>query len=590
MSTHEMEPLLGAYLDGELSHEECLQVEALFEDPAARAYLSDIRRIKSMLSLLRCKRAPTAMIARLHEMLEGDPCPFIEQEIASLLDGELSSADGESLQASVLERPDGQNARDVVTELNDLRDHLGSLPVVPVPSAVRASLDQRLAAVTREESSEISQASDPELVAAMVDGELAPEEAAELRQRLDQSPEDVLEANEVSSLSRLLASLPIQPVPEAVLERLSARLQRRRRPAGTSPTTGSRRWTLVAGFSALAASFVLLLSLPNRRHDSSPPLADGGLLPPTIEDLPRTRIAFPGGGLVVEGGDAESLALEDAVPSVEAEPGGSADGALVDADRSTLGAARLVANGVGEPDGVIRVAPSQSVIDFEPPTRGRGESELIDDVEVAKNLGLPIDELALMQPGQVVELDDQQVTLVCVDVERVFNRLRVVFFQNDVRSSSGPDTLHAETLVVEVTASPDQLSYALADLWAQEREGMLITQVEVEAPDSSMTRMRAVPRVEKLVVAPPVVEPGRRQAERRLAAKARSLKLPSTEKSTVVHARPASPEMLPGAGWAAKPNELLRPNRDQSPLIRFTIVITPEQGGRSLQPPTSRRG
>jgi anti-sigma factor RsiW len=121
----------------------------------------------------------------------------------------------------------------------------------------------------------------PELEAklsALLDGELAPEEAAALRAEIARRPELEARLTELAAVDEGLRALPGRPLPAGLRERLAERIRAEGRsdPPATRPMGGARRapprtgrrWLGAAALATAAAALALVL-LPRLRGDET---------------------------------------------------------------------------------------------------------------------------------------------------------------------------------------------------------------------------------------------------------------------------------------------------------------------------------
>jgi len=100
---------------------------------------------------------------------------------------------------------------------------------------------------------------------------------------------------------------------------------------------------------------------------------------------------------------------------------------------------------------------------------------------------LPLEKLKDIKAGEVVEvLNEKQVKLVCVDVERVYNRLRLVMMNNNVSvvNQEGKIKPDHPLYVLDIQTSPDQMSEILADLWESEKNE--VASVDITPPSEKL--------------------------------------------------------------------------------------------------------
>jgi anti-sigma factor RsiW len=123
--------------------------------------------------------------------------------------------------------------------------------------------------VTRERDANLS---------ALLDGDLAPEEAAALRAEIARSPELAERLAALAAVDASLRALPRPPVPARLLERVRTQV------AAPRPV---RRWLAGVGLAAAAAALALL-ALPRGERPPAPPAARD--LRAEAEDLPVIEV------------------------------------------------------------------------------------------------------------------------------------------------------------------------------------------------------------------------------------------------------------------------------------------------------------
>jgi anti-sigma factor RsiW len=123
----------------------------------------------------------------------------------------------------------------------------------------------------------------PELEAklsALLDGELASDEAAALREEIARRPELEARLAELSAVDEGLRALPGRPVPAELRARLGERIRagtaaapREARSGGgdarRAPARAPRRWLAAAALAAAAAAALALVVLPRLRSDET---------------------------------------------------------------------------------------------------------------------------------------------------------------------------------------------------------------------------------------------------------------------------------------------------------------------------------
>ena len=117
----------------------------------------------------------------------------------------------------------------------------------------------------------------PELEAklsALLDGELAPEEAAALREEIARRPELAARLAELAAVDEELRALPGRPLPAELRARLAQRIRAeasaspRRAPRGGATPGSRRRWLAAAALAAAAAALALVVLPQLRRQET----------------------------------------------------------------------------------------------------------------------------------------------------------------------------------------------------------------------------------------------------------------------------------------------------------------------------------
>jgi anti-sigma factor RsiW len=126
-----------------------------------------------------------------------------------------------------------------------------------------------------------------EKLSALLDGELAPEEAAALRAELARSPELAVRLEALAAVDAGLRALPDRSVPPGVRARVAEELRtppaNARTPSAARRVRRVRRWLAAAALAA-AAAWLTLLVLP-RSHPHETPVASS-----EAEDLPVIQV------------------------------------------------------------------------------------------------------------------------------------------------------------------------------------------------------------------------------------------------------------------------------------------------------------
>src|SRR5437762_5860335 len=108
----------------------------------------------------------------------------------------------------------------------------------------------------------------PALLAAYVDGEVTPSEAAAVERALEASPLARQHVRELQDLRGLMASVPPELEGIDLVDRVRAAVESQKQARASLPRT-SRRWLGAGLGSALAACAALLLVVVRRPHPSS---------------------------------------------------------------------------------------------------------------------------------------------------------------------------------------------------------------------------------------------------------------------------------------------------------------------------------
>jgi hypothetical protein len=160
-----------------------------------------------------------------------------------------------------------------------------------------------------------------------------------------------------------------------------------------------------------------------------------------------------------------------------------------------------------------------------------------------------------IRPGQLIKLDNSEITFQCLDVKQMYNRLEVVLVSNACVPSkveSKSDGSDSGTMrVIEISATADQLRQVLAALKTAEDNDRLLAKVDVKAPAPLVSVEQPKPAV------------------------------PPLDEKTTAHGIVRSPSGGPSKIIAARPStegppqtELAAPGRQASPPPdRFRLLI-----------------
>ena len=127
-------------------------------------------------------------------------------------------------------------------------------------------------------------------LSALLDGELAPDEAEALRAEIAARPELAVRLAELAAVDEAVRALPARPVPPEVSARLAERIRgaepARRAPPRRTTAPPRVRWLAAAALAAAVAALVLI-ALPRVRNDETQlARAEPTPSPELTDDLP----------------------------------------------------------------------------------------------------------------------------------------------------------------------------------------------------------------------------------------------------------------------------------------------------------------
>lgn len=479
--------MASSYIDNELSAADRRRFEAMLRDrPELSRLCDDLRKVSRLIQELPKEKLPPQVRQELRRRMERlskkpahhfDPPAFRNDDLRdphSLLnayvDGELASKEREYVETHLLGVEEYQRLFKQLQRTSSLLSGMNSV------KAPRGLVDSVLAQVQSEEAAGMETALTDdgqkrpfgELLSAYSDGEVSPQRRKLVERKLKKSPKTRKRLEEFQICSRELASLPKAPAPAGAVDQVVDWLkrhepgtrkdvitQRKEKPIAARQAYDSRakseRKDLLRTAGLLAASLLLGWAVvqyqgPDRRDFESPQVAlrqPGPSAPAPVAGQPEVN-------------KTDAVADSKAVPPAQEVDAGDMD------------------------DATTTPADPQFYV-------------------------LRLEDLKDIKAGEVVEvMNHKQVKLVCLDVERVYNRLRLVMMNNNVpvvSSDSKTATPRAENqmYVLDIATSPDQISGILSELWESERHGgPLVSSVDITQPSEEL--LEDVQRAEDAVV------------------------------------------------------------------------------------------
>lgn len=511
MHLRDLEELISAFLDDELGEAERVVLEEKLRSPEVAQILKEFGLVRSAIRSLPVHRVPRDFwlrsVNKIRTTLSNESplptspdfslsaesagtagsaelvLPFVSDQgmgsadgsswlldLQSFVDGELSPTERESVEQRL---SDSQEAQIQLQELQDARDLLSSLPRVALPASFAESLSGRL----DQESQEV----------------LAPTEAG------------------------MLAGLPRMKAPADFTKQLLLRLHliefdREQDELRDRARRRRHRWSRVGAGLAIAASVCFMVYGIDWRHQQSTAAAVA-MAPMDERDLDYADASLP-----PRGGD-EVLQFTSAKGSVAVSaPGRAATPPLDDLDESEILVPRIVASngrssrrsntlsgypGTGRTRrdnqkswaGGVAEADRSAGDKSSTVSRGMIEQQLLSDgtpywsprsLEGSNarptSVAAEVFKLARMTPEEIDPLHNQELRIVCSDVEAMRARLSLILLDNDMLKFGEPDPEIPGAMRFEVTASPSQFHYIFEDLWYEDREQSLIVAANIPSP------------------------------------------------------------------------------------------------------------
>lgn len=468
--------LLSAYIDGELCPADKARVAAQLKSrPELAKLCNELRKVRKLLQEMPQAQVPERVremlgdrLARLGKATNGtfEPPAFLnellrhpEHLLNAYIDGELPQNQREYVQDHLL-HVDAN--RKTLAELQQTANLVGSLERRPAPAGIVGSvLDQ----IRNEEQHSVASESQDgqkrpfaELLSAYADDEIDPRRRKLVVRKLKKSPKSQRRLEEYQTLKAELASLPRVSAPAGSVEKVVDWLKNHE--PGTRPELVAH-----AKPQPIAASQTLETRAKKERRNL---LRTAGLL-------------------------AASLVLGYAVISFQF-PQNQPPYVVQVAERDDR---------PSEPAPVSKNEPQPpQPVNEEPTVVAENDQDRPDDTAVAEETPripkfyvLPLEQLTNIRPGQLIDvLNEKQVKLVCLDVERVYNRLRVVMMNNNVPVVATEDAIQQheksgsnQLYVLDISTTPDQLTDILAELWESERrDGPLVSSVDIDRPSEEL--------------------------------------------------------------------------------------------------------
>ncbi|MGL4462957.1 MAG: anti-sigma factor family protein [Planctomycetia bacterium] len=461
-----------------------------------------------------------------------------ENLLSAYLDGELPPARRAEIEAW-LRADEAAAAR--IADLRRVSVLLADLPPLAAPASVvadvRAALNgffiDPVVPPPRLEAS----------IDAVVDGEAAPEEAADLERLAAADPEVAKRIADRTRLRDAVRSLPIVDCPPGVLDDAARTIRTHRRwrlerPVVRAlrglPNENAPKETMRAVFAAIAAEAKSARRpVAQARRESTwgvgvllATLAAGlsgvavFLSTPALErSNPRVAIArLPSKPMEppVDGTAVESLAADTATSNAPASSLGSG----LHFDETEYRRFSFVPE-TPKPIAPISRAGStgKALAEMEAKSKVgdvRLEMMLGDAIDQLTPPTLAADRLADVKIGDLVKLNDGEIELVCVDVKQFLTRLEVVLIDNEIHRSDVDEIVAEDEAaktatgrlaemrrrrqgfhVVEIDATPEQIQKAFSDLSYVERiQGGLLAAVDLK-PSAEIDEADA-PRLAKV--------------------------------------------------------------------------------------------
>lgn len=432
--------------------------------------------------------------------------------LSAFRDGELGEADRADAQRRIDAHPHliGQ-----LNELDDLSAVLKSLPIHGAPGGFAEALRARLG--HEETPPKVVVDADPELIAALWDGELSSSESARIERGMDWGTTDFAP---FSYLAELPTVAPPADFTRSLLEMIAstrtsessttrdARPSRAARFIDPGSLGSVRAWWWTSA-TVLAASVVLFVTLqPLRSTRGARPEVRVALAPNETTNVDELQPSTQEGANLAAKKNNKQLADRPTVVhganESASEPGyaGSQSETPVGDKRISRRVKLEQAPASPPPALSTRDVQSAAVADASHPsmlvkaaTLPVKESQFAAPANDENHSGAAdnvLDKLSRIKAGDLVSLNHQQISMVCVDVEKFYDRLHIVLAQHEapfvaLEPSEQRDKKAKNRLVVlEVSTSPSRLQEVLADLRHAEEKSPLLDDISVEAVSTAV--------------------------------------------------------------------------------------------------------
>ena len=497
MNDERLDRLFSSYLDGELTEAERRLVEHEIRRPGSSAVLriQELRRTAQILADLPRSSVPSGFARELMERVYREAGAPPDEISASLLqqllddpelylsayaDGELSDRERREVEDYLLIWEDHRATLDAIRRVKGV---VADLPVESLSGEQREAILKRLVdesggdedvewddAPLSDESGRPSKRPFKELLSAYLDGEVDERRRKRVERRLKSSPRVRLALKRYARVRALLRELPRHRAPAGLLDCVLTAIHEEQ----ASPRSEPVKVMAVAD------------------NDDVGYFAD---LPPRCRPVRRDRYAVYrlfGYGAVAAAVVVAMLMVD--VPAL-LRPSPVAPVEIVKiltplpVDRTPA-----PARPVNRPPTELASSPAvarPTAPDSKPATSVEAVVKSQDGQNLDRpGLNLPVERLSRLRPGEILELDGQQISLLCLDVQKTYTQLRVVLMTHAVSSQPEEGSLaEAEvspnTYMVEVAASAETLGKVFADLGWREQltDEQLITAVDFSEPE-----------------------------------------------------------------------------------------------------------
>lgn len=405
----------------------------------------------------------------------------LSRVLSAYLDGALRERDRRRVRRFL--RKD-RAAADLFAALKATRDALRELPTAPAPSHVVDQAVSKLRTLPSPSDTVMAAGefleqllNEPQLVLeAYLDDELTGEQRRHVEEQLLVREEHRAYLTETQRLRLTSESLPKRSAPNRLVETALERIERRDWVEPVDPAAANDPSSRPGACSdwELAGRRDASKGATSRR--GRPIWRSAGLLAASIalvfaavELLPRDQ--------------APEAQRQLALAPAEDQP-------IEEGMQKTLEVSEKVRAERDEAAPLLKAAPVAAPAE---PAVGRRQvaSSASPGKDAAAPPLLPLAPLAELRPGDVVAFHDRELRLVCVDVEAMYDRLRVVLIDHEVgmvevdatRSSKEDRAAETEGMyVIEVSTSGGQLADILTDLYRGEQHRPLVAKVDLDAP------------------------------------------------------------------------------------------------------------